>query len=211
MARRDAVRSSWLPVLIGLAALALASFLVGALAGFAWREPGLLVAYLTGDTEAVAWSSPVPEGEEGLEALATNGPSPDDVPAQVAAAPPVDSPAPAPPVDSPAPAPEPKPAAEPAPRKAPPAVAAAPPKRSAPAPSIAVQVGAFGERNAADDLRRRLDEAGFRAYLAAGAVAGQPWRVRVGPFASRGEAEQVAARLQRDQKLPTWVLDENVE
>ena len=38
---------------------------------------------------------------------------------------------------------------------------------------------------------------------------GARWRVRVGPVADRAEAERLSARLKRDEKLPTWVLDEN--
>jgi cell division septation protein DedD len=33
--------------------------------------------------------------------------------------------------------------------------------------------------------------------------------VRVGPFPSRAEADRVAARLKAEEKLPTWVLDED--
>ena len=70
-------------------------------------------------------------------------------------------------------------------------------------------MGAFGEQKIADGLRQRLRDAGFPAYLAAAARAGDPWRVRVGPYASRGEAEKIASRLKLAEKLPTWILDEN--
>jgi DedD protein len=76
---------------------------------------------------------------------------------------------------------------------------------------IAVQVGAFAERDAAERLRGRLSEAGFPAYLVASAEKGEHWRVRVGPYTSRNEAERIASRLQQGQRLPTWVLDEDAE
>ena len=206
MARRESARGGWFGALLGLGVLAAASFLMGALAGFVWKEPGLLVAYLRGETTEVAWStasagiepaeplSVAAALEPELEAAPEKSESPVSAKAgpvapeklrQVAAAPP-------------------QPAKkEPAPSKRLPPVAAAPKA------SIAVQVGAFSERTAADRLVGRLDEAGFPAYLTPGTVAGQPWRVRVGPYASRGEADQIAGRLKRDQKLPTWVLDED--
>jgi cell division septation protein DedD len=201
MARRKSARRGWFGALLGLGVLAAASFLVGALAGFVWKEPGLLVAYLRGETTEVAWSTasagiepaelpqvaaaPEPEAEAAPE---TSEPPVSETPRQVAperarklaAAPP-----------------------QPAPPKRP------PPAAAAPKASIAVQVGAFSERAAADRLRGRLDQAGFPAYLSPGAVSGQPWRVRVGPYATRVEADQIASRLKRDQKLPTWVLDED--
>jgi cell division septation protein DedD len=34
------------------------------------------------------------------------------------------------------------------------------------------------------------------------------WRVRVGPIAGRQEAEELALRLKRQDRLPTWVLPE---
>jgi cell division septation protein DedD len=83
------------------------------------------------------------------------------------------------------------------------------PAVSAPPPAlrgVAVQVGAFSDRRAADQLIARLRSDGFQAYASAG--AGNAWRVRVGPFRDRSAADQAAARLKRDQKLPTWVLEE---
>jgi cell division septation protein DedD len=72
-------------------------------------------------------------------------------------------------------------------------------------------VGAFAARDAAESLRTQLSGAGFPAYLAARSGGGDPWRVRVGPFASRDEAGRVARRLERAQQLPTWILDEAAE
>jgi DedD protein len=115
----------------------------------------------------------------------------------------VRKPAPAPvAAPSPAPAPRKEAAREEARADALPSVSAPPP----PLHGVAVQVGAFADRRAADQLIARLRSDGFQAY--ASAAGGNAWRVRVGPFRDRTGADQAAARLKRDQKLPTWVLEE---
>ncbi|HRQ58090.1 MAG TPA: SPOR domain-containing protein [Azoarcus taiwanensis] len=55
-----------------------------------------------------------------------------------------------------------------------------------------VQVGAFGERDKAESLRRELVASGYNAVIE---QAGGVNRVRVGPYASRQEAERAEARL----------------
>jgi hypothetical protein len=85
-----------------------------------------------------------------------------------------------------------------------PAVAAAPPGRAA------IQVGAFADSAAAETLADRLRGRGYPVYVTPGARSDAPrWRVRVGPLADRAEAERVASRLKSEEKLPTWVLDED--
>lgn len=85
-----------------------------------------------------------------------------------------------------------------------PSVAAAPP-----AAGFAVQVGAFAEPAAAEQLARRLKEHGHPVYVAPATGADGPrWRVRVGPLATRSEADALAARLQREERVATWVLAE---
>lgn len=75
---------------------------------------------------------------------------------------------------------------------------------------FAVQVGAFAERAAAERLAESLRAKGLSVYISAGAKEGAArWRVRVGPLATREQAERTAARLKRDEKLPTWVLSED--
>jgi cell division septation protein DedD len=113
---------------------------------------------------------------------------------------------------------------------APPAVAAAPPTptgtlpeavrerpdeprpvaASAPPGRFAIQVGAFGTSEAAERLADSLRGRGYPSYVTPGARSGDArWRVRVGPVAAREEADRLAVRLKRDEKLPTWVLDED--
>ncbi len=109
------------------------------------------------------------------------------------------------------------PPAEPTPLGAPPAEAEVPartperPQVAAPAPPTrggghAVQVGAFGEREAAEGLARELRQAGFPVYVAEDTGGSARFKVRVGPLAEREEAEQLAARLKREHRLPTWLL-----
>jgi hypothetical protein len=69
---------------------------------------------------------------------------------------------------------------------------------------------AFSESRAAERLAESLRGKGFDVYVSPGAKEGEArWRVRVGPLPSRAEAKGVAARLKAEEKLPTWVLDED--
>lgn len=64
------------------------------------------------------------------------------------------------------------------------------------AEKFALQVAALSTSTAAAGLAARLKKAGFKAYVEAVATAeGTRHRVRVGPFASRDEAQRVADRL----------------
>lgn len=92
---------------------------------------------------------------------------------------------------------------------APPPVAAAPPTqtRRATQGRFSIQVGAFREESPAQGLVRQLESGGFKAYIVgSNEGSGQRWRVRVGPVVSRGEADELARRLKRDEGLPTWVV-----
>ena len=87
-----------------------------------------------------------------------------------------------------------------------------PARVSAPPPlagTFAVQVGAFAQSESAERLALGLREKGMGVYVSPGAQEGAArWRVRVGPFPSRVEAERLAARIKTEEKLPTWVLQE---
>jgi cell division septation protein DedD len=221
MANRDSGRSSFLAVLLGLAVLGVFAFVAGGLVGILWKEPGLLFAYLRGDTTEITWNTAAQDIEPALAPVGVEAPPP---PVMLAAAsePEVPPRPPAPPVAKPEPSPPPVAKPEPSPpkiakREAPalPPVAAPPPKSAAPVapePRISIQVGAFAERGGAEQLRQSLLSGGYPAYLAAGSATGNArWRVRVGPYPARAEAEQVASRLKRTLELPTWVLDEDAE
>jgi cell division septation protein DedD len=177
----------------GLLVLIVAGFSVGMLAGVVWEEPDLVFAYFSGDTEEVDWSAGTGTAT-AVDVAAAAGEEPVDPQirrerersreqsASVATL--AESPA-ATPVETPA-------------------VAAAPVGR------LAVQVGAFGTSGKAESLANSLRSKGFPVYVSPGTKAGESrWRVRVGPLATREEAEQIADRLKRKEKLPTWILSED--
>jgi DedD protein len=145
---------------------------------------------------------------DGAPPLALPAPRPAARPAAsapLASAPAAPSTAPAPvsakPAESPAPAPV-KPSEPVAAPK--PAVAAAPtpaptPKAAAPATAatgrFVVQIGAFAEASAVRDVRSKAEKAGLATFTQTVDTSdGRRTRVRVGPFASREEAEKAAAQ-----------------
>lgn len=61
-----------------------------------------------------------------------------------------------------------------------------------------VQVGAFVEPEAAQDVRRKLEKLGMKTYAqVAQTNAGRRTRVRLGPFTTRAEADKALARAQK--------------
>src|SRR5687767_6750419 len=78
------------------------------------------------------------------------------------------------------------------------AVAAKDTAESAPAGSgFVVQVAAVRQRSEADAIRGRLTRKGYPAFVATAGAPGAPtYRVRVGKYPSRREADTIAARLE---------------
>ncbi|RTL35795.1 MAG: SPOR domain-containing protein [Burkholderiales bacterium] len=79
-----------------------------------------------------------------------------------------------------------------------------------PAPAAAaryiVQVGAYSENKAAQDVRAKVEKLGLKTYAQAVDTAdGRRVRVRLGPFASRDEAERAAAKL-KSAGMPGSIL-----
>jgi len=188
--RRARRGRSWLFSLLGLALVAIPGFALGLFAGVLWEDPGLILGDLAGNTDEVAWG-PQPAPAEGADAPVESARSgdpaaSDSAPPDVAAAPPA--------------APPPLPTAD---RAAVPAARAG--------GKLSVQVGAFGESRAAEQLAASLRGSGLPVYVSPSAAAAgeQRWRVRVGPIATREEAERIASRLKTKEKLPTWVLTED--
>lgn len=69
-----------------------------------------------------------------------------------------------------------------------------------------VQVGAFAEANAARETRLKVEKLGLKTYTqAVDTDTGKRIRVRVGPFASRDDAEKAAGRI-KSAGLPSAVL-----
>ena len=71
-----------------------------------------------------------------------------------------------------------------------------------------IQVFATEESGAADRLAGQLKAKGYAGYVEPGRDGKKRdlFRVRVGPFQNRSEAERVASRLKKEEKLSTWVL-----
>ncbi|MFG6439399.1 SPOR domain-containing protein [Roseateles sp. LKC17W] len=69
-----------------------------------------------------------------------------------------------------------------------------------------VQVGAYGESKAAQEVRGKVEKLGLKTYAQAVDTAdGKRFRVRLGPFASRDEAERASAKL-KSAGLPGAIL-----
>jgi cell division septation protein DedD len=87
-----------------------------------------------------------------------------------------------------------------------PAAAIKPAEKAPASGGYAVQVGAFGSSDAARKLVADLRSAGFGAYVAPLERKGKTLhRVRVGPAATRDEADRLAARL-KGKGLPATVV-----
>lgn len=69
-----------------------------------------------------------------------------------------------------------------------------------------VQVGAFSDAGKARETRQRVEKAGLKTYThVAETKDGRRIRVRVGPFATRAEADKAAGRI-KELDLPAAVL-----
>jgi cell division septation protein DedD len=72
----------------------------------------------------------------------------------------------------------------------------------------AVQVVALTDQAAATAVVRRLSSKGYSAYLVQpqSGAAVQNYKVQVGKFEDRSEAEVVAGRLKREEQFQPWIL-----
>jgi len=221
-ARNRADDSGWPAALGGALLLVALGFVLGMVAGFAMEAPGLLMDHLAGR------STEVPLAPAGPAAASTSAA------AESAAAPGAASTAgawgraaesaPFSPGAS-------SPAAAPAKRAAPPAdsrratarapvqrtAARAPAQRTAaaqtapraPAPSggrFSVQVSAFASANSARSMASALRADGVPAQVVDTQRGNARYKVRVGPLATKAEAQRMAQRLTRERGLDTWVV-----
>jgi DedD protein len=88
-----------------------------------------------------------------------------------------------------------------------PSTSSAPKTQSAPGgDGFAVQIAALNVRSEADAIAKRLTSKGYAAYVVP-PPDGTPtiYRVRVGKFPTRREAETIAAKLQKEEQLKPWV------
>ena len=75
-----------------------------------------------------------------------------------------------------------------------------------PGDGFVVQIAALRERSEAEAIVARLSGKGYRAYLLAPAAGGAAvYRVRVGKFKSRREAEATAGRLEKEEQFKPWI------
>lgn len=102
------------------------------------------------------------------------------------------TPAPAPPTPSPSPTPA-------RPKPAEPRVASG---------QLVIQVFSTADVDQAESVRGRLVKGGHKAYLSPVQVGGRTmYRVRIGPFDSRDQAQKVAEQVRKGYKLDTWVTE----
>ena len=70
-----------------------------------------------------------------------------------------------------------------------------------------VQLVALRDRGAASSIVQRLSGKGYPAFIVnpAGSASSQIFKVQVGRYDDRGEAEQVARRLEKEEKFNPWI------
>ena len=92
---------------------------------------------------------------------------------------------------------------------APPALPAQPAPPAAAAPSgdgYVIQVAAMPEHGVADAMAKRLSTKGYSAFvMTADGAKPTMYRVRIGKFKTKREAETVAARLQKEEQFKPWI------
>lgn len=160
--------------------------------------------------EGLGYTERLQSPEPSAEKLVTRPDPPRTVPPVVAAA----TPSAAVPTSTAPSVPAPAPSAAPAesatakgPAPVAPAEATAKPIPAEPkGDGVAIQVAALRGQSEAEAVVGRLKGKGYAAYLMA-PLAGQPsvFRVRVGKFKTRAEAEAVATRLEREEQFKPWI------
>ncbi len=178
---REASGPGWFATLGGAAILVVLGFGVGLVAGAAWEEPDLVMDHFAGRTTEV----PLVETDGFADAEA------EPEPAAVDAGEPR----------------RPRPLGSPRTEEAQRAPSSRPAVTAARAAGgHAIQVGAFGDRKGAEALVAELRGRGFPVYVIEDTGGSARFKVRVGPVAERGQAEDLAERLKNEHRLPTWIL-----
>lgn len=86
--------------------------------------------------------------------------------------------------------------------------APSPPEPARTAGQVVIQVFSSPEKDQAERIRAQLARGGQRAFLSPVEVGGRTmYRVRIGPFDSRDDAQKVAEQVRRGYKLDTWVTE----
>jgi DedD protein len=87
-----------------------------------------------------------------------------------------------------------------------PVAAREPVEATAAGPGFVVQVAAVRQKAEADAIRGRLARKGYPAFVATAGTPGAPtYRVRVGKYPSKREADTIAAKLEREEQFKPWV------
>jgi len=74
--------------------------------------------------------------------------------------------------------------------------------------SYVIQVFSSSDKAQAESIRSKLSGGGQKAYLSPINRGGRTmYRVRIGPFKSRGDAQTVADKVRKGYKLDTWVTE----
>jgi cell division septation protein DedD len=105
---------------------------------------------------------------------------------------------------------------EPAPARAAPAPAPREPRKDPAAtvpaaaqepagPGFVVQVAAVTERGEADTIAKRLSTKGYPAFVTTPAGVARVFRVRVGKYKERRDAETIATRLEKEEQFKPWI------
>ncbi len=72
-------------------------------------------------------------------------------------------------------------------------------------PGYVVQVAATAARADADAIARRLSRRGYPVFVTVPAGSQRMFRVRVGKYKDRREAESVASRLEQQEQFKPWI------
>jgi DedD protein len=74
--------------------------------------------------------------------------------------------------------------------------------------AVVIQVFSSQDRAQADRVRKKLASGGQKAFLSPVDVAGHTmYRVRIGPFTSRSDAQKVAEKVRKVYTMDTWVTE----
>ena len=69
-----------------------------------------------------------------------------------------------------------------------------------------MQIAALNVRSEADAIAKRLTSKGYAAYvLTPASGTPQVYRVRIGKFGSRREAETIATKLEKEEQFKPWI------
>jgi cell division septation protein DedD len=162
-------------------------FAIGLVIGVVSEEPELLAGHLRGDTETIELdaalaANPDEDAPAAPGALAERG---EAEPSAAEIAIPFEAES----------------------RGGPPDVAAGPfTAASAQSGDWAIQVGAFGDEPSAAKLADRLETKGYPIEVLPAGADSNRWRVRVQPIAGETAARTIAERVEREERLPTWVI-----